>query len=51
MDNEIKIGSEVLVDGWRWAVVEEITSDSTFFVVDQDGAEMEVPASRIDPLN
>ena len=45
----IKVGDEVLVDSVQWAIVEEIT-EGGFFVVDQDGGEMEVSASRLDPI-
>ena len=48
-ENEIAVGMEVMVDGIQWAIIEEVTENG-FFVVDQDGGEMEVSASRIDVI-
>ena len=48
-EQTINVGDEVMVDGVQWAVVEEVT-EGGFFVVDQDGGEIEVSTSRVDPV-
>lgn len=49
-EKNLTVGSEALLDGFVWVVVEAIEG-GFFFVVDQDGGEHEVSASRLDPLS
>lgn len=49
-EKNLTVGSEALLDGFVWVVVEAIEG-GFFFVVDQDGGEHEVAASRLDPLS
>jgi len=44
------VGCEVVFDGCRWGIVEEVTEDGHFLVVDQDGGEWELPRDRIDSI-
>ena len=43
---DLQVGTEILVDGLRWAGITEITDDG-FMVCDQDGAEFEITEARI----
>jgi hypothetical protein len=39
----LKVGQEVILANWRWAMVEEVmTEDGTCFAVDQDGECFEI---------
>jgi hypothetical protein len=43
---DLQVGTEILVDGLRWAVITEITDDG-LMVCDQDGAEFEITEARV----
>jgi len=48
---KFEIGMEVLIDGFRWAIVEEVYDDGEIaIVIDQDGADFEVGLDNVDFL-
>ncbi len=48
---EIERGSEVLIDGIAWAIVEEIDPDTGYyFCIDRIGGEHDVQLERLDPI-
>ena len=47
MENEIQIGQTLIFDGCRWGIVDEVYEDS-FVVIDQEGGDHEITASRVD---
>jgi|TARA_R110000737_G_C14257244_1_gene427790 hypothetical protein len=48
---KFEIGMEVLIDGFRWAIVEEVHDDGEIaIVIDQDGADYEVGLDNVDFL-
>jgi len=48
---KFEIGMEVLIDGLRWAVVEEIFDDGEIaIVIDEDGEDHEVQLKNVDFL-
>ena len=48
-NEEIERGSEVLIDGKIWAIVEERCSDTGYyFCIDRIGGEHDVTADRLD---
>jgi hypothetical protein len=51
-EEEIERGSEVLIDGIVWAIVEEHDPDTGYyFCIDRIGGEHDVTAERLDPIN
>jgi len=44
------IGCEVVFDGCRWGIVDDVTEDGRYIVVDQDGGEHELARDRIDDI-
>ena len=49
---EIKLGSEVLIDGKIWAIVDERCSDTGYyFCIDRIGGEHEVCSERLEYIS
>jgi hypothetical protein len=48
---KFEIGLEVLIDGLRWAIVEEVFDDGEIaIVIDEDGEDHEVQLKNVDFL-
>ena len=48
---KFEIGMEVLIDGLRWAIVEEVFDDGEIaIVIDQEGEDFEVGLDNVDFL-
>lgn len=48
--DQIKVGDEVVMENGRWVMVEEVTEDGSFIVVDEDGQDFELRRNQIDKL-
>ena len=45
---DIKIGSELIFDGNKWGIVDDVTNDGMYIVVDKDGEEHTMTGDRVD---
>lgn len=45
---EIKVGDEVLVDGYIWAQVEVVEDGGYIYAIDQDGNDLHVRSASVD---
>lgn len=46
---KFEVGMEVIIHGWRWAIVEEVFDNGqSAFVVDQEGEDFEISLGDVD---